>query len=130
MSPWPTDTARSSVAFQFELVGGQRLGQHRGLGQFAGEAGLPVGGQAGVGGLERGAPDDLGGGDAAGLGEVLLEAGQADPVVLVAVGDVDAGDALAEAAHPLGECVDLVEGDERVDEDALLGARDQGAGHG
>ena len=71
-----------------------------------------------------------GGGDAAGFGEVLLEAGQADPVVLVAVGDVDAGDALAEAAHPFGERVDLVEGDERVDEDALLGARDQGAGHG
>jgi hypothetical protein len=36
----------------------------------------------------------------------------------------------AEAAHPLGERVDLAEGEERIDEDALLGARDQGAGHG
>jgi hypothetical protein len=70
------------LVFQFKLRCGQGLWQHRRLEQFAGEAGLPVGDEAGVGGLELCAGDHLGGGDAAGFREVFLQPGrQARPAI-------------------------------------------------
>jgi hypothetical protein len=51
---------------------------------------------------------------------VFLQPGQADPVIGVAMGDVYAGDVPAGPAHPLGQGVDLLERDQRVDQDRLL----------
>ena len=46
------------------------------------------------------------------------------------MGDVDAGESLAVAAHRLCQFVGLVEGEERVNEDPLFDTRDQCAAHG
>jgi len=58
---------------------------------------------------------------------VLLQPAESDPVVGVSVGEQDADEALSEALDPVSEGVDLVARDERVDEEGLGLACDEGA---
>jgi hypothetical protein len=45
------------------------------------------------------------------------------------MGDVDAGQALAEAAHPFSEGVGLIVGEQRIDQDCVLRPGDESAAH-
>ena len=62
-----------------------------------------------------------------GLGEVLEKPREAEPVVRVAVGDVDTRDRLAEALRPGGDLVRVLGGQQGVDEDPLGRTGDQRA---
>jgi hypothetical protein len=50
-------------------------------------------------------------------------------VIGVPVGDVDRGEPLAEALDPVGERIDLIEGNERVHQDGVVLTVDEGGAH-
>ena len=69
----------------------------------------------GHGGVSR-LGENLGRGQACGSGKALDQSGQTEPVVAVAVGDVDARGPPPQRLDPVGQSVHLVMGDQRVDE--------------
>src|ERR1700686_444671 len=50
-------------------------------------------------------------------------------MILVAVGHIDADDALVEPPYPLCKCINLIVGEEGVDKDGFVLAGDQRAAH-
>src|SRR6266436_3227548 len=75
--------------------------------------------------LPRGTSPDLWGGVCGSLREVLEKPCEAQPMVRMSVGDVDAPDPLPELLCPTRDLVRVLEGQQGVDEDALGRSGDQ-----
>src|SRR5713101_5934979 len=110
-----------------DLISVQRLGHHGLLGKFAREARRPILGPLVELRLPSSASCYLRSRAPTSLGEVPEKAREAEPVVRVAVGDVDTRDLLAEALCPGGDLVRVLEGQQGVDEDPFGRAGDKRA---
>jgi hypothetical protein len=93
-----------------DIVNVQDLGYHGRLGEFARETRRPVLARPVELRLPNGASCNLRSRVPTSLGEVLEKAREAEPVVRVAMGDVDTRDLLAEALRSGGDPVRVVEG--------------------
>src|SRR2546427_3041944 len=94
-----------------DLVNVQHLGHHGRLGEFAREARRPILARLVELRLPSGATCNLWSRVPASLGEMLEKTREAEPVVRVAMGDVDTRDLLAEALRPGGDLVRILEGE-------------------
>src|SRR5207253_6316309 len=103
------------------------LGHHGRLGELAREARRPILALLVELHLPSSASYNLRSRVPASLGEVLEKAREAEPMVRVAMGDVDTRDLLAEALRPGGDLVRVLEGQKGVDEDPFGRPGDQRA---
>jgi hypothetical protein len=70
--------------------------------------------------------DDGGDSDRSSVGKAIEDEAEAEPVIAVAVGDVDGRQVLSGGGDPAGQRVCLADGQERVDEDGVLLPGDEG----
>ena len=117
------------VTVEIERAVLKQAREHRGVGNLAGKAAVPVILQALVRCLEAGPVENLARSQATSTRQAFDQPAQPDPVVGMAVGDQNRGDALAEALGPVGQGVHLVEGDEGIDQHRVPLAGDQRAAH-
>jgi hypothetical protein len=112
------------MSLQLDRVIGKRVGEDEIVRKLAGEE--PV--QQGENLRRRALPhllDHRGQGERSRLGKALEDHAQAEPVIAVAVGDVDRRQILAMSGNPVGEVTRLVGGQQRVYEDGILLAGDE-----
>src|SRR5437870_1232652 len=110
-----------------DLVSVQHLGHHGRLGEFARKARRPILARLVELRLPSSPSCNLRSRVPTSLGEVLEKAREAEPVVRVAMGDVNTRDLLAEVLRPGGDLVRVLEGQQGVDENPFGRPGDQRA---